>query len=147
MKEAVKYMKRYIDKVDTKKSNLVFCESTGKEDIHEYDMENRMPVLYEFFNFFKIYSFTYLFQSIYFSNPRGTRLLSDGSNSPRGVRKIYSEITLSSDFGTIGFKNSMKHLCRIGRTSGEYAYFTVGIEGIGTEILTSDIGIYPIYKS
>lgn len=147
MKKTMEHMKCYVGEINTKKSNLVFRKNIGKEDIHEDDMENRMHVLYGFLKIFKVYSSTYLFQNIYFSNPRGTCLLVDGSDSPRGVQKIYSEIILSSDFWTIRFKNSMKHLRKFRRTSGEYADFPIGIERIGTEVLASDVIILIIHES
>lgn len=53
MEETVEYMERYIEEIDAEKSDFIFRESTGKEYIHGVDMENRMSVLYGFFNFFK----------------------------------------------------------------------------------------------
>lgn len=55
MKETMKYMESYVNEINAQKSNFIFYEGTGKEDIHENDMENRMQVLYRFFIFFKPY--------------------------------------------------------------------------------------------
>lgn len=53
MEEAMEYMERYVDEIDAEKSDFIFRESTGEEYIHGVGMENRMSVLYGFFNFFK----------------------------------------------------------------------------------------------
>ncbi len=49
----MKHMKRYIEEIDTDKSDFIFHKYAGKENIHEDGLGDKIVVLYEFLDFFK----------------------------------------------------------------------------------------------